>query len=37
MMGPISGEISMAPMMTAVELTLSPIEAIKIANIEPVN
>ena len=33
MMGPIKGEMSMAPMMTAVELTLSPKEAIKMAKI----
>ena len=31
MMGPMSGEISMAPMMTAVELTLSPNEATNVA------
>lgn len=31
MMGPMSGEMSMAPMMTAVELTLSPNEAMKMA------
>ena len=30
-MGPISGEMSMAPMMTAVELVLRPREAIRIA------
>ena len=30
-MGPISGEISMAPMMTAVELTFSPTEAMMMA------
>jgi hypothetical protein len=30
MMGPIKGEISMAPITTAVELTLSPMEAMKI-------
>jgi hypothetical protein len=29
--GPISGEMSMAPMMTAVELTFSPNDAINIA------
>ena len=29
MMGPINGEISIAPMITAVELTLRPMEAIK--------
>ena len=33
MIGPISGEMSMAPIMTAVELTLSPKEAMKIARI----
>ena len=33
MIGPISGEISMAPIITAVELTFSPSEAIKMANI----
>ena len=27
MMGPISGEISMAPMITAVELTFNPMDA----------
>ena len=27
MMGPIKGEINMAPMMTAVELTLRPMDA----------
>ena len=32
MMGPMSGEMSMAPMMTAVELTLRPSEAMKMAN-----
>ena len=31
MIGPMSGEISMAPMMTAVELTLRPTEAMIIA------
>ncbi len=31
MMGPMSGEMSMAPMMTAVELTFSPSEAMKMA------
>ena len=31
MMGPISGEMSMAPMMTAVELTFKPSEAMKMA------
>ena len=31
MMGPMSGEMSMAPMMTAVELTLSPSDAMKMA------
>ena len=30
-MGPISGEISMAPMITAVELTFSPTDAISMA------
>jgi hypothetical protein len=30
-MGPISGDINIAPMMTAVEFTFSPIEAMKIA------
>ena len=30
MMGPIKGEISMSPITTAVELTFSPIEAMKI-------
>ena len=33
MMGPMSGEMSMAPIITAVELTLSPNDAIKIAKI----
>ena len=33
MIGPISGEMSIAPIMTAVELTLSPKEATKIARI----
>ena len=33
MIGPISGEISMAPIMTAVEFTFRPMEAMKIANI----
>ena len=33
MIGPISGEMSIAPIMTAVELTLSPKEAMKIARI----
>ena len=33
MIGPISGEISMAPMITAVELTLSPSEATNVAKI----
>ena len=33
MIGPIRGEISMAPMMTAVELTLSPSDAMKMAKI----
>ena len=32
MMGPIRGETSIAPMMTAVELTLSPNDAIKMAH-----
>ena len=32
LMGPMRGETSMAPMMTAVELTLSPSEAIRMAN-----
>ena len=31
MMGPIRGEMSIAPMMTAVELTLSPSEAMRMA------
>ena len=31
--GPISGEISMAPIMTAVELTFSPSEAMNVAKI----
>ena len=31
MMGPMRGEMSMAPMMTAVEFTLSPREAMKVA------
>ena len=31
MMGPISGDMSIAPMITAVELTFSPSEAMKIA------
>lgn len=30
--GPISGEISMAPIITAVEFTFSPIDAISIAH-----
>ena len=30
--GPMSGEISIAPIIMAMELILSPIEAIKIAN-----
>jgi hypothetical protein len=34
-MGPISGEISMAPIITAVEFTFRPIEAIKMAKISP--
>ena len=29
--GPISGEMSIAPMITAVELTFSPIEAMNVA------
>ena len=33
MMGPMSGEMSIAPMMTAVELTLSPRDAVKMAKI----
>jgi hypothetical protein len=33
-MGSINGEISMAPIITAVELTFSPIDAIKIAKIK---
>ena len=32
MMGPMSGDMSMAPMMTAVELTLRPSEAMNMAN-----
>ena len=32
MMGPMSGLISIAPMTTAVELTLSPIEQMKMLN-----
>ena len=32
MMGPISGEMSIAPMMTAVELVLRPSEATRMAN-----
>ncbi len=35
MIGPISGEISMAPMITAVELTLSPSEATNGENQHP--
>jgi hypothetical protein len=31
-MGPISGEISIAPMITAVELTFRPTEAMRMAN-----
>ena len=31
--GPISGEMSIAPIMTAVELTLSPNDAMKMAKI----
>lgn len=34
MIGPIKGEMSMAPMITAVELILRPMEAIKIAKIK---
>ena len=34
MIGPIKGEINMAPMITAVELTFSPSEAIKVAKIK---
>ena len=30
--GPINGDINIAPMMTAVELTFSPIDAMKIAH-----
>ena len=42
MIGPINGEINIAPIITAVELTLSPIEAItmahaKIHRLEPLN
>ncbi len=33
MMGPINGEMSMAPMMTAVELTFKPSDAIRMAKI----
>ncbi len=33
MMGPISGEMSMAPMITAVELVFRPSEAMKMARI----
>lgn len=33
MIGPISGEMSIAPMMTAVELTFRPKEATNVANI----
>ena len=33
MIGPINGEISMAPIMTAVELTFNPREAMKMAKI----
>ena len=33
MMGPMMGEMSIAPMMTAAELTLSPSEAIIVAKI----
>ena len=32
-MGPIRGDMSMAPMITAVELTLSPTDAMMMANI----
>ncbi len=32
MIGPISGEMSMAPIITAVELVLSPSDAMKIAS-----
>ena len=31
MMGPMRGDMSIAPMMTAVELTFSPSEAVKMA------
>ncbi len=34
MMGPMSGDISMAPIMTAVELTLSPNDAMRMAKIK---
>ena len=33
MIGPISGDMSMAPIMTAVELTFKPNEAMKMAKI----
>ena len=33
MIGPINGEISMAPIITAVELTFSPNDAIRMAKI----
>jgi len=33
MIGPINGEINMAPIITAVELTFKPSEAIKMAKI----
>ncbi len=33
MIGPITGEINMAPMITAMELTLRPTEAIRTASI----
>lgn len=32
--GPISGEMSIAPMITAVELTFKPIEAMSVAKIK---
>jgi hypothetical protein len=34
MMGPMRGEMSMAPMMTAVEFTFKPTDATKMANIK---
>ena len=34
LIGPISGEMSMAPMMTAVELTFNPTEAMIMAKTE---